>query len=822
MDASGSVTTLHAFSGPDGEGLAAPLIQASDGNLYGTTPGGTAANFGTIFKIDMAGNFVTLHFFNVTDGSGPGSLIQGSDGYLYGSTSAGGASIEGTIFRADTLGNVTTLHSFSGLDGAGPIAAPVQGTDGYFYGTTYRGGTNPNCDCGTVFKVDSAGNFQSLHSFEGADGLNPHAGLIEGTDGYFYGTTESGGGAFGEVFRVDSAGALTLFHPFLNMDGATPHASLLQATDGSFYGTTLWGGIAGLGTIFRIDPAGSESLLLSFAGSDGANPVSALIQAIDGNFYGATQGGGANNLGTVFRCDVGGNLTTLYSFAGTDGSGPNGLLQLSDGFFYGTTSGGGANNAGTVFRIDGAGNLTTLHSFVSSEGSFPLGALTQGTDGYLYGAADNGGAFLWGSLFKVDTLGNLTTLWSFTETGDGALPTGGLVLASDGNFYGTTSAAGVGGYGTVFVMDSAGNLTTIHSFSGPDGAVPQGIVQAGDGDFYGATNFGGANNAGTVFRIDATHNLTTLHAFSYTDGAGPSAAPIQGGDGYLYGVTGGGGLGSGVAFKIDRCTSRPSPVITAPHCVPPSTSGLIASTLNVPGDTYTWTLAGGTIDSGQGTYEISFTSGTVAQLMQLSVVETDGLGCANSATDNMQTDFADVPSTNPFHSFVCAVARAGITGGCGAGDFCPSENVSRSQMSVFLLRGEHGPGYLPPACTTPIFNDVPCSDPFSGWVDQIYNEGITGGCGANPPMFCPASDVTRSQMAVFLLSAEHGGGYTPPACMGIFTDVPCPGPFTDWIEEFYNEGITGGCSNNPAQFCPANPVTRGQMAAFLVTAFRLP
>jgi hypothetical protein len=181
--------------------------------------------------------------------------------------------------------------------------------------------------------------------------------------------------------------------------------------------------------------------------------------------------------------------------------------------------------------------------------------------------------------------------------------------------------------------------------------------------------------------------------------------------------------------------------------------------------------------------------------------------------------FADVPPWNPFFHFVNSVANDGISAGCGSGFFCPQASVLRAQMSVFLERAKRGSSFVPPPAVG-IFQDVPTSDPFAPWIEQAYNDGITGGCA--PALFCPGDPVTRASMAVFLLAAKYGAGYAPPPCAGIFSDVACPGAFTNFIEELYNEGITGGCGSNPLIYCPASPVTRGQMAVFLVTTFSLP
>ena len=182
-------------------------------------------------------------------------------------------------------------------------------------------------------------------------------------------------------------------------------------------------------------------------------------------------------------------------------------------------------------------------------------------------------------------------------------------------------------------------------------------------------------------------------------------------------------------------------------------------------------------------------------------------------------DFADVPAGSLFHDDVEKIFRAGITAGCGGGNYCPSSSVTREQMAVFLLKAEHGSSYAPPLCTG-VFADVPCPSTFANWIERLASEGITAGCGGGN--YCPASPVTRQQMAVFLLKTEHGSSYVPPTCTGVFEDVTCPGPFADWIEQLHAEGITGGCQTSPLLYCPTSPVNRGQMAVFLVKTFSLP
>jgi len=184
-------------------------------------------------------------------------------------------------------------------------------------------------------------------------------------------------------------------------------------------------------------------------------------------------------------------------------------------------------------------------------------------------------------------------------------------------------------------------------------------------------------------------------------------------------------------------------------------------------------------------------------------------------------DFLDVPQASPYHAPVEAIIRDGITSGCSGGNYCPSSPVTRGQMAVFLLRAEHGAAYVPPPETGTVFGDVPVGSAFAPWIEQLYAEGITGGCLAgSPPMYCPSATVTRGQMAAFLLKIYHGTSYAPPAATGVFSDVPVSMPLAPWIEEMARLSITSGCG--PGSYCPGNAVTRGQMAVFLAKTFHRP
>jgi len=226
-----------------------------------------------------------LHSFSgPTDGANPrGSLIQAADGDFYGTASSGGSAGLGTVFKITAAGTFTVLHHFTGgpADGAQPNASLVQGPDGSLYGTTVRGGT---AELGTVFRI-AASVVTVLHSFSGApDGALPYAALIRARDGNFYGTTSAGGLGFGTIFMMTPDGTLTVKHSFtLAAEGGGPSAGLLQASDGNFYGTATYGGGSPVccGTAFRMTADGTFTIIYHFGLMGAAYPNSALIQARD-------------------------------------------------------------------------------------------------------------------------------------------------------------------------------------------------------------------------------------------------------------------------------------------------------------------------------------------------------------------------------------------------------------------------------------------------------------------------------------------------------------------------------------------------------------
>jgi uncharacterized repeat protein (TIGR03803 family) len=420
--------------------------------------------------------------------------------------------------------------------------------------------------------------FTVLHSFSGApaDGTEPRAGLIQGSDGTLYGTTYYGGSADrGTVFRLASDGSgFTLLHSFTAAptDGQYPSASLIQGLDGMLYGTTVYGG-SGDGTVFQIAPDGNGfTVLHSFIGgtTDGALPFAGLIQGPDDTLYGTTYSGGSPPGGTVFQMATDGSgFTLLHSFNQfREGARPlAGLIQGPDGTLYGTTTytyrNGFPAPLGMIFRLaaDGSG-FTVLHSFTgdSTDGRYPLAGLIQGPDGTLYGTTSEGGTANLGTVFQMALDGSgFMLLHSFTGAPtDGQYPSASLIQRPDGALYGTTYRGGSNGSGTVFRLAPDGSgFTLLHSFSSEatDGRDPYAsLIQGPDGTLYGTTKYGGSADRGTVFRLAPDGGgFTLLRSFTdaLTDGKYPTAGLIQGPDGTLYGTTSeGGSADAGTVFQM--------------------------------------------------------------------------------------------------------------------------------------------------------------------------------------------------------------------------------------------------------------------------------
>lgn len=711
-----TVTILHSSGdgtvANDGLDPNANLIQGSDGFFYGTSSNGGSAGDGAVYEITPAGRVVILHSFGdgsvPSDGLAPkGGLVQGLDGNFYGVTSLGGSSSLGTVYKITPGGAVTILHNFGdgtvNPDGANPYATLVQDTAGNLYGTTQAGGSSSQ---GTAFEITTQGALTILHNFGSVtnDGLVPN-GLIQGTDGNLYGTTQQGGTAGVGTFFEIRQGDIIIIHNFgdgsVTNDADDPTAGVIQGSDGNFYGTSNGGGAAGNGTVFKATVEGAVTILHSFGDGtvpmDGANPFAGLIQDRNGNFYGTTYDAGSNGRGSLFKITPQGILTILHEFGdgsvNNDGASPvAGLVQGADTNFYGTTTAGGAAGEGTVFKLTpGIPELTSASS-VSGTASLPftyqvttsslttgftatnlpagltINALTglisgtpttigtntvtltltgsSGTNSaqviisiqslpvpavtsilYAFGsvgttltyttiATNNATSYTatgltgTGLTLTASTgviTGNPTTVGTFPVTltaknstgtsapvtltiqifattpplskeyvvlhrfNDGSVADDGqnpffITQAFDGTYYGTTYLGGNRDDGVFFNMNDQGTTTIVANYSTGGGAtpppvVPEGGIQGSDGNFYFTTEHGGSTtsngNFGRAFIPINPQGIQSqiLHNFNDgsvpNDGSNPQGQPLQGLDGNFYGVTSNGGTaGDGTVYKI--------------------------------------------------------------------------------------------------------------------------------------------------------------------------------------------------------------------------------------------------------------------------------
>lgn len=383
-------TVLHVFAGgTDGRNPMAGLVLDGSGNLYGTTEVGgnsdncdlTGPGCGTVYEIDTDGNETILHRFTgqqSNDGAYPtDALIFGADGDLYGTTYAGGAANSGTVFTMAPSGQVTVLHSFNTRDvsdGTFPSGGLIMDADGTIYGTTQEGGSSDSCwgGCGVVFKLDraAAGNERVLLSFA-PPAAYPVAPLTLGATGHLYGTTggSGDGSSLGTVFELHKDMAVpprTLYTFDGGADGDTPRGAVVRDAEGRLYGTAFssgnfnctYGDGYGCGLVYELTPEGKEIVLHAFTGPEGAFPSGGLLRDSSRNLYGTTAVGGAFGFGTVFKLDKHRKITVLHSFDGSDGRDPvSALVQDRAGNLYGTTYWGGDLNCeapygcGVVFKL---------------------------------------------------------------------------------------------------------------------------------------------------------------------------------------------------------------------------------------------------------------------------------------------------------------------------------------------------------------------------------------------------------------------------------------------------------------------------------------
>ncbi len=661
----GQMSIIHNFS--DGtvpnDGIlpqGIPLVLARDGNLYGTTIQGGSATFGTVYRITPAGQVTILHSFGdgtvSNDGKYPLFLMQASDGNFYGTTQNGGAAGNGTVFKITVAGAVTILHSFGDgtvtNDGATPYGL-TQGVDGNFYGTTIAGGSthNSNGGYGTFYEMTPAGGVTILHNFSDGsvtnDGVGPYDPPTQAADGNFYVTTANGGSTqnlgsnipgLGAFLKITPQGVVTLLHSFADgtvaNDGTLPSDRIILGSNGCFYGTTGGGGSSGHGVVYQATPQGQITILHSFQDgilvNDGASESNSnfgcdcILQAADGKLYGTTPSGGSSNVGVVYRLaphapvitsalSVSGNVAlpfryqitgTLFPHIFTSTSLPNGLSLSATGVISGTPTDVGTT---TVTLTLANGSDSSTYPITISIAPLPLPAVTSILTAY----GSVGAAFTYNAIANNNTtsyaatgldgtglsLDPATGIISGTPTtvgtinaditptnatgagapstlvikifaspptlsqeynlvhafGDGPLANvpKSIIQGFDGNFYGVSQEGGTG-YGAVYKTSIQGTTSLLYSFTNPGVFFPDSLIQAADGSFYGTTS------RGQVFRLTLDGQLTLVYDFGTAAQLNPL---VQGLDGNLYGTS----LTLGTANAGEAFMLTPAGVLTVLH-----------------------------------------------------------------------------------------------------------------------------------------------------------------------------------------------------------------------------------------------------------------
>lgn len=565
-------TKVFDFGDTSGSTPQGSLILASDNKFYGMTSRGGLNDDGIIFQFNPATKIFTKKFdFNQKDsstGARPnGSLLQGQDGKFYGMTEFGGNKNKGVLFQYNMSTNTFTkkIDFDSTNSGSAPLGSLIQLADGRMYGLSSKGGSN---NLGVIFLYNPTTNAISRRaSFNGtALGTSPHGDLLLANDGLLYGLCTGGG--------TNNAGVLFSFNPSndklikeisfnSSTTGEFPEGSLIQDSDGKIYGFTNSGGNNGDGTLFQyIISTGSLTTNIHFStDTTGSSPVHSLTKGLDGKFYGMTQSGGSLSSGVIFQyIPTSNSINVKINFQeGIDGVNPVGaMVMANDRKFYGSTREGGLNNTGVIFQYDPKNDSFTKKIDIDKSNILkPASSFCLGNDGKLYANSRSGGIHGDGCIFQYDPINNTTNIvFSFLDT-LGAQPTGSLLLAKDGNFYGLTSFGGNLNKGVLFQFNPITNVYAKKinfDNSNPNigsGAVGK-LVQIANGKIYGIANAGGSNGKGLIFEFDPSNNQFTKK-IDFIDSTGIQGESLSlGKDGKLYGLTKNGGKNfAGVLFQYD-------------------------------------------------------------------------------------------------------------------------------------------------------------------------------------------------------------------------------------------------------------------------------
>jgi len=583
-----TINDLYSLNGPtDGSTSYANLVQAPDGNFYGTAARDGADGNGTIFKVTPKGEYSVLYAFQGgAGGQYPETgLYLASDGNLYGTTFLGGNYGVGMVYRISTSGVFTSLYSFTGgTDGASPFAGVIEGSDGNFYGVTASGGAVNAAGFtgyGTIFKMTPGGVLTTIYTFSGgdADGSTPYAGLVEGSDGYLYGTgnnDEVGDTVYesGNVFKVSKSGQFTnLYHFQGGNDGCNPDGALTEGPDGSFYGSTHNCALfandddqSGQGVLYNITPSGTFKTMYEFTGqADSGHPEGQMTFGSDGNLYGTTT---VSPAGTLFQLTTSGGFTTLGLLSSSPVESLAGPIVGSDGNFYGTTDGGGANGSGFIFQAIPSKALSPLVQLTLSSATAVVGSPVT-LNWQVANAFSNTAQRCVAALPNGATTGGA---WSGVQAGKltGNLYAGSTQLtptAAGAYTYALTCGGTISGFTTLTVPAMVANTTSL-----PDGTV-------------------GAAYSQTLTQQNGLAPFT----WSVASGSLPAGLSLDASTGVISGTPTQAGVNSFTVQVADSeavpATASASLSITVAAASPTITMGSATLNISAPGATATTTLS---------------------------------------------------------------------------------------------------------------------------------------------------------------------------------------------------------------------------------------
>lgn len=591
------------------------LAQHADGSLFVCYGDGGPYSIGSIVKHNLDGTTALMHAFTGADGSFPNRIIRASDGNFYGTTLAGGANNLGGLFKVTPSGDCTLLTSFTTANGYDSKWI-MEGSNGFLY--IVQRTTSSGAVVGSVLKCSKSAGVAQVKFYQVPSGLtNGHSPvhLCELADGSFALTCTTGGANSRGAVRFLSSAGVSLLKVDLTTDITTSGNALglVQAPDGLLYGTSRSGGANSAGTIFSLNTTGVLTALYAFPSGSGTTSASAVAPPVlgpDGKIYGVTYGGGANGLGSAYAYEIGVGYSLLTSFTSTTAAGrlPVCLARGSDGNLYGASAFGGQNNTGAIFGLSTAGVFVFTRPVESSLGTIPT-RVSQTSDGTLYWMTNEGGPSNYGQVWKKTPGSDAVVLVPLNGTVSNPARSAVLLPALDGNFYFMSSnASGVGALVRVSPAGASARVATFTSGTSGTGTSPQGyLVQAADGTFYGTASAGGTNGEGTIFKYTTAGGLVALASMATaTTGRTPTDV-VLGGDGNLYAISTAGAGATGAIFSV-----TPSGT-TTPVFVPTSTSafGSTPRSLSIGEDGLIYASTSGTGTSGGPTvFEVTSAGST--------------------------------------------------------------------------------------------------------------------------------------------------------------------------------------------------------------------